>query len=107
MFKRLKLLRRLQEVDIESPEAAMALLERVKTHTSSTDDRERLAQLIRVTIDVTDQIRAEPDGQTPPGSQRPSAKSKAKRQRQWTKAARRRQRAERSRGQGRDVAASS
>ena len=93
MFKHLKLLRRLQEVDIESPEEAMALLERVKTHTSSTADRERLAQLIRVTIDVTDHIRAEPDGQTPPGSKRPSAKSTSKRQRQWTKAARRRHRA--------------
>ena len=93
VFKRLQWLRRLQEVDIESPEEAMALLERVKTHTSSTEDRERLAQLIRVTIDVTDHIRAEPDGQTPPGSQRPSAKSKAKRQRQLHQAARRRHRA--------------
>jgi hypothetical protein len=65
VFKRLKLLRRLQEVDIESPEAAMVLLERVKTHTSSTEDRERLAQLIRVTIDVTDHIQSEPDGQAP------------------------------------------
>jgi hypothetical protein len=52
-----------------------------------------LAQLIRVPIDVTDQIWAEPDGQPPPGSKRPSAKSKAKRQRQLTKAARRRHRA--------------
>ena len=93
MFKRLKLLRRLQEVDIESPEEAMALLERVKTHTSSPEDRARLAQLIRVTIDVTDQIWAEPDGQTPPASKRPSPKSKAKRHRQLTKAARRRHRA--------------
>jgi hypothetical protein len=57
-----------------------------------------LAQLIRVTIDVTAHIRAEPDGQTPPGSKRPSATSQSKRQRQLTKAARRRQRAERSRG---------
>ena len=97
VFKRLQWLRRLQEVAIESPEAAMALLERVKTHTSSTEDRERLAQLIRGTIDVTDQMRAAPDGQaagqTPPGSKRPSAKAKAKRQRQLHKAARRRYRA--------------
>jgi hypothetical protein len=93
VFKRLKLLRRLQEVDLESPEAAMALLERVKTHTSSPEDRERLAQLIRVTIEVTDHLWAEPDGQTPPDSKWPSARSKAKRQRQLTKAARRRQRA--------------
>ena len=93
MFKRLKLLRRLREVDIESPEEAMALLERVTTHTSCTDDRERLAQLMRVTIDVTDHIWAEPDGQTPRAAKRPSPKSKSKRQRQLTKAARRRHRA--------------
>src|SRR5215510_10628150 len=86
--KRRTLLRRLQEVAIASPEEAMALLERVQTHTSSPEDRERLAQLIRVTIEVTDQIRAEPDGQIPPGSKRPSAKSKSKRQRQLTKVAR-------------------
>src|SRR5919198_3918724 len=87
VFKRLHWLRRLPEVAIESPEAAMALLERVKTHTSSTEDRERLAQLMRGTSDVTDHIRAAPDGQaagqTPPGAQRPSATAKAKRQRQW------------------------
>jgi hypothetical protein len=93
VFKRLHMLRRLQEVDIESPAEAMALLERIKTNTSSAQDRERLAHLIRVTIEVTDQIRAEPDVPTPPASKRPSAKSKTKRKRQWTKAARRRHRA--------------
>jgi hypothetical protein len=78
---------------MESPEEAMALLERVKTHTSSPEDRERLTQLIRVTLDVSDHIWAKPAGQPPPDSKRPSAKSTSKRQRQWTKAARRRQRA--------------
>ena len=93
MFKRLKMLRRLQEIDIENPEEAMALLERVKMNTSNAQDRERLAHLIRVTADVTDQLRAAPEIQPPPASKRPSCRSKTKRNRQLTKAARRRQRA--------------
>jgi len=88
VFQRLKLLRRLQEVHL-SPAEAWARLERVKTNTSSAEDRERLAPLIRVTTAVTDQLRAEPDGQTPPVSQRRSPQRKAKRKRQLAKAARR------------------
>ena len=91
MFQRLKLLRRLQEVDL-SPDEAWALLERVRTHTSSAEDRERLAHLIRVTTEVTDHIRSLPDVQTPPVSPRLSPKQKAKRHRQVAKAARRRHR---------------
>ena len=82
MFTRLKMLRRLQEIDIESPEEAMALLERVKMNTSSAQDRERLAPLMRGTADVTAQIRAAPEVQPPPASKRPSARSKTKRNRQ-------------------------
>jgi hypothetical protein len=93
VFKRLKLLRRLQEIDLKSPEEAMALLERVKTNTSSIQDRERLAHLIRVTAEVTDHIRAESDEQAPSVSKRSLPKAKTKRQRQLTKVARRRQRA--------------
>ena len=93
VLQRLKLLRRLQEVDLDSPEEALALLERVKTDTSSAEDRERLAHLIRVTLEVTDHIRAEPDVQTPPVSERLSLKLKTKRKRQLAKAARRRHRA--------------
>jgi hypothetical protein len=92
VFKRLTLLRRLQEVDLKSPEEALALLERVKTHTSSAEDRERFAHLIRVTLEVTDHIRAEPDVQTPPVAKRPTSQSKPTRNRQVTKAARRRHR---------------
>ena len=88
VFQRLKLLRRLQEVHL-SPAEAWALLERVKTNTSSAEDRERLAHLIRVTTAVTDQLQAEPDVQTPPVSQRLSPQRKAKRRRQLAKAARR------------------
>lgn len=88
MFQRLKLLKRLQEVDL-SPDEAWSLLDRVKTPTSSADDRERLAHLIRVTTAVTDQLRAEPEPSSP---QRLSPARKAKRQRQLAKAARRRQR---------------
>ena len=96
MFQRLKLLRRLQEVKL-SPGEAWALLERVKTLTSSAEDREQLAHLIRVTLEVTDQLRtdqlrANPDVPTPPVSERPSPTHKAKRHRQLAKAARRRHR---------------
>ncbi len=91
MFQRLKLLRRLQEVDL-SPDEAWAVLERVKTNTSSAEDRQRLAHLIRVTTEVTDHIRAEPDVQTPPVSRRLSPKPKTKRKRRLAKAARRRHR---------------
>jgi len=91
VFQRLKLLRRLQAVNL-SPEEAWALLDRVKTNTSSAEDRERLAHLIRVTTAVTDQLRAEPDVQIPPVSQRLSLQRPAKRTCQVAKAARRRQR---------------
>ena len=91
MFQRLKLLRRLQEVKL-SPDEAWALLERVKTNTSSTDDREQLAHLIRVTLEVTDHLRADPAVQTPPVSERLSPKHKAIRKRQVAKATRRRHR---------------
>jgi hypothetical protein len=91
VFQRLKLLRRLQEVKL-SPDEAWALFERVKTHTSSAEGREQLAHLIRVTLEVTDQLRADPDMQTPPVSERPSSQHKAKRHRQVAKAARRRRR---------------
>jgi hypothetical protein len=91
VLQRLTLLRRLQEVTL-SPGEAWALLDRVTTHTSSADDREQLAHLIRVTTEVTEQIQAEPDMQTPPVSERFSPKHKAKRKRQLAKAGRRRRR---------------
>ena len=91
MFQRLKLLRRLQEVKL-SPDEAWALLDRVQTNTSSAEDRERLAHLIRVTTAVTDQLRAESAESEPPAPQRLSSERKAKRTRQLAKAARRRQR---------------
>ena len=91
MFQRLKLLSRLQEVDLSSDEA-WSLLDRVKTHTSSADDRERLARLIRVTTAVTDQLRTGPGEPESSSPQRLSPERKAKRQRQLAKAARRRQR---------------
>jgi hypothetical protein len=90
VFQRLKLLRRLQEVDLGSPQEALALLERVTTRTSSADDRERFAQRIRVTTAVTGHLQAAPDGQTPPVSPRLSPPRNVKRRRQLAKAARRR-----------------
>jgi hypothetical protein len=91
VFQRRKLLRRLQEVEL-SPDEAWALLDRVQTHTSSADDRERLAHLIRVTTAVTDSLRAEAAAPAASSPQRLSPERKAKRKRQLTKAARRRQR---------------
>jgi hypothetical protein len=95
VLQRLKLLRPLHTVDLDSPEEASALLERVKTHTSSADDRERLAHLIRVTTEVTAHLQAAPEGQAPPVSERFSLRHNAKRKRQLAKAARRRHRRER------------
>jgi hypothetical protein len=91
VFQRLKLLRRLQEVKL-SPDEAWAVLERVKTNTSSAEDRAQLAHLIRVTLEVTDQLRATPDMQTPPVAARPLPTQKATRKRQVAKATRRRHR---------------
>jgi hypothetical protein len=91
VFQRRKLLKRLQEVDL-SPDEAWALLDRVQTHTSSAEDREQLAHLIRVTTVVTAQLRATPPEPESPALQRLSPARQAKRQRQLAKAARRRQR---------------
>ena len=91
MFQRRKLLRRLQEVDL-SPDEAWALLDRVQTHTSSADDRERFAHLMRVTTAVIDALRAEAAAPESSAPQRLSPARQAKRKRQVAKAARRRQR---------------
>jgi hypothetical protein len=48
VLRRLKLLKRLLDVNL-SPEEAQALMQRVKTHTCSADDRDHLAQVIRAT----------------------------------------------------------
>jgi len=91
VLQRRQLLRRLQEVDL-SPDEAWVLLDRVQTHTSSADDRERCAHLMRVTTAVTKQLRAAPAEPELPAPQRLSPERKAKRKRQLAKAARRRQR---------------
>ena len=91
MFQRLKLLRRLQEVQL-SPDEAAALLDRVQTNTSSAEDRAQLAHLIRVTTAVTEHLRATPAEPELSSPQRLSPERKAKRKRQLAKAARRRQR---------------
>jgi hypothetical protein len=77
---------------VQNLDEGLELLERVKTHTSSFEDRERLARLIRVTTAVTDDLRtaaAEAESSAP---QRWSLARKVKRKRQVAKAARRRQR---------------
>ena len=91
VFQRRQRLRRLQEVDL-SPGEAWGLLHRVQTHTSSADDRERLAHRMGVTTAVTDDLRAEAAEPESSAPQRLSPARQAKRQRQLAKAARRRQR---------------
>src|SRR5262245_60982797 len=83
--------RRLHEVQL-SPDEACALLERVKTNTSSAADREQLAHLIRVTLEVTEHLRTAPDVQTPSASEQLSPTPQAKRPRPLAKATRRRHR---------------
>ena len=91
MLSRLKLLKRLRDVDLH-PDEAWALMDRVKTQTSSAEDHERLARLIRVTTSVMDQLRTEPLVPKPSAPQRPSPDRPVKRKRQLAKAARRRHR---------------
>jgi hypothetical protein len=91
VLSRLKLLKRLQEVDLR-PDEARRLVDRVQTHTSSAEDHERLARLIRVTTAVPDHLRAAPAAPEPSSPRRPSPERTAKRKRRVAKAARRRQR---------------
>ena len=88
---RQRLLKQLQSVNL-SPDEAWGLLDRVKSRTSSAADREHLAQLIRVTTAVTDQLRAPSEMPTRAVPGRSSPKPCAKRKRHLAKAARRRQR---------------
>ena len=91
VLRRLKLLKRLQDVTL-SPEEAQALRQRVETNTCSTEDRDRLAQVIRATTQVSAQL-LEPSPQPEPRVfARPSPQRKAKRKRQLAKASRRRNR---------------
>jgi hypothetical protein len=91
VLQRLKLFRRLQEVKL-SPDEAWALLDRVQMNTSSAEDCEQLAHLIRVTTAVTEQLRVAPAAPELATPQRLSPARQAKRKRQLAKAARRRQR---------------
>ena len=91
MLRCLTLLKRLQDVQLR-PEEAPALMQRVETNTCSADDRDLLAQVIRVTTQVSAQLW---DPSPPPalrGAERPSPQRKAKRKRQLAQASRRRNR---------------
>lgn len=91
MLRRLKVLKRLQDVQLR-PEEAPALMQRVETNTCSAEDRDLLGQVIRVTTQVSAPLL---DPLPPPAlrvSERPSPQRKAKRTRQLAKASRRRNR---------------
>ncbi len=91
VLRRLKLLQRLQEVNL-SPEEAQGLLQRVETNTCSAEDRDRLAQVIRTTTQVSDQLLAPSPLPEQASHGRPSPERKAKRKRQLAKASRRHKR---------------
>lgn len=91
MLRRLKLLKRLQDVQLR-PDDAQALMQRVETNTCSAADRDLLAQVIRATTQVSAQLLAPSPPPAPRVSARPAPQRKAKRKRQVAKAARRRNR---------------
>ena len=91
MLRHLKLLQRLQAVNL-SPEEAQVLIQRVETNTCSTEDRDRLAQVIRATTQVSDQLLAPSPLPEQASHGLPSPERTAKRKRQLVKAARRRNR---------------
>jgi len=91
VLRRLKLLQRLQEVNL-SPEEAQGLLQRVETNACSAEDRDRLAQVIRTTTQVSDQLLAPSPLPEQASHGRPSPERKAKRKRPLAKASRRHKR---------------
>ena len=86
VLQHLKLLKRLQEVNL-SPGEAQVLMQRVETNTCSAEDRDRLAQVIRATTQVSDQLLA-----PSPLPEQAAPARKVKRKRQLAKASRRRNR---------------
>jgi len=91
VLRRLKLLKRLQDVHL-SPEEAQMLMQRVETNTCSAEDRDRLAQVIRATTQVSDQLLAPSPLPEQASHGRPSPERKTKRKRQLAQASRRRNR---------------
>lgn len=84
--QRLKLLKRLQQVNL-SPEEGLALMQRVESNSCSAADYERLIEVIRATMEVSQQL-----SQELPVPRSSSPQRKAKRKRQGAKASRRRNR---------------
>ena len=91
VLRRLKLLKRLQDVPLR-PEESQALMQRVDTNTCSAEDRDLFAQVIRATTQVAAQLLDPSPPPDPRVSERPSPQRKAKRTRQLAKASRRRHR---------------
>ena len=87
VLRRLKLLKRLQKVHL-SPEAGLALRQRVETNSGSAEDRAILIKVIRATQASQQCVEALPL------PAQPSPARKAKHKRQLTKASQRRNRRE-------------
>lgn len=91
MLRRLKLLKRLQDVHL-SPEEGLALMQRVETNSCRGDDYETLIKVIRATTEVAEHLLDELPLPEPSSPGRPSPVRKAKRKCRVVKAARRRNR---------------
>lgn len=89
VLRHLTLLQRLQDVHLR-PEEAQVLMQRVATNTCSAEDRDRLAQVIRATTQVADQLLAPSPLPEQAAHGRSSPERKTKRKRQLAKASRRR-----------------
>ena len=88
MLRRLKLLKRLQDVNL-SPEDDLALIQRVETNSCRTDDDETLIKVMRATTAVAEQWLEEPPLPGPSSPECPSPERKARRKCQVAKVARR------------------
>ena len=91
VLRRLKLLKHLQDVKLR-PEEAQVLMQRLETDTCSAEDRDRLAQVIRATTQVSAQLLSPSPLAEPRVLARPAPARNAKRKRQVAQASRRRNR---------------
>ena len=86
MFRRLKLLQYLQEINL-SPEETLALMRRLETDTCRPEDYEALIRIVRSHTTLSaDELEA------PPAFERPASARRTSGQRQGAKRARRRPR---------------
>ena len=85
MFRRLKLLQYLHEINV-SPEETLALMRRLETDTCRPEDYEALIRIVRAHATLS----ADDGWEAPPALERPAVTHRTSGQRQGAKRARRR-----------------